>query len=112
MPMLREDALERARGWVNGMQAIGTKLATIYGKDTPLYKLMGPLAWGRHEHEQGAGREHKDTALLTIGYCEGVRAACMRMGQHYGLPGTVMFEELPSQIHNSELARARMNRGD
>lgn len=107
--MLKDDASERARGWVNGMHAIGTHLATRYGKDTPLYKLMGSLAWGRHEHEQGPRPWHKDTDLMAIGYCEGVRAACMKAGQLFGYPGTVLFEELPSQIRASELARARMN---
>lgn len=66
----------------NALQAIAKKLgAGKVGKKHPAVEMMGSLAWGRHNYEQGPQPTLR-TEVVEFGFLEGVRFMLMSWANH------------------------------
>ena len=75
--MTKAEALVQRRRWERALAEIAREV----GKDAPLYKAMGPLAWGRHEYESKASGDTVDHVMRGVGYLEGTRDALLRAAE-------------------------------
>ena len=62
------------------------KVAEELGKESEVYKILGSLAWGRHEGEQ-AVHETKDNVVFGLGYLKGYRDATLAATRVLNLKG-------------------------
>ena len=94
--MLKADAYKRRMEWQYALSTVAHEL----GKDAPLYKILGSVAWGRYDGEP-SGTDGKDAAVYGAGYLAGVRYAALQAARLYNLKG----ERELANIHERIKAR-------
>lgn len=96
--MAKADSTQMRRDWQQAMQAIARELETKYSKETPLYKLMGGLAWGRYDYEPRTYGDNADHINRGVGYLMGVRDAALHVGRAMQLPGWELFADIYTRL--------------
>lgn len=80
--MVKHAIYERRRKWARALEQI----ALMFGKNAPIYEILGTVAWGRYEGEPNT-TDTKDNALLGLGFLQGVRYAALNAARLYKLQG-------------------------
>ena len=91
--MNRDDWYKWRARWQWALQQAAREI----GKDQPLYRILGSVAWGRFEGEPGA-TDNKDNVVFGAGFLQGVRYAAMNAGRELKLPGTRHLERIHDRL--------------
>lgn len=75
--------------WANAMQ----RVAQEAGAGSPLYRAMGPLAWGRYDGEPNM-KDTKDNVVKGLAYIQGKRDALLEAGRVTGAWPTSSLERI------------------
>ena len=77
----KEQLLRERAAWARALQQI----AAEHGEKSPVYKLLGTIAWGRYDGEP-CPSDDKDNVATGLAFLQGVRYAainaCELMGLH------------------------------
>ena len=91
--MTKDQWIKRRNAWVSAMYLA----AVAIGKDKPLYRILGSLAWGRFDGEQSPG-EHLDHVAYGAGFLAGARFVALNAGREFNLDGTREMERIHDRI--------------
>ena len=80
--VLKERAFRERNQWRLALERIAQEV----GKEAPLYRILGSVAWGRFEGEPTA-TDSKDNAVFGLGFLRGVRHAALEAARLYNLKG-------------------------
>lgn len=79
------------------------KIAEVLGKNHPITKLMGPLAWGRHEFEGGPDDKGLRFEAMKLGYLIGRYDTLNTWARDNDQKGQrVMIDHWPTSWHVKE----------
>ena len=78
----RERWTQTRSRWTLALQGIARK----HGTGSPVYKILGTVAWGRFSGEAQPG-EHIDHIAFGAGFLEGVRYAALNAAESLHLSG-------------------------
>ena len=105
--MTNAEALTVRADWERAFKDIGREV----GPRSPLYELLGPLAWGRYEYEQAAqGTTGGARVHNAVGYLVGMRNALVRACRMMNLDTEErLLLDMYRRIDGYALARRKMN---
>ena len=91
--MIRVEAEKARSQWSYAL----FQIAQTQGKDSPMYKMLGSVAWGRYEYEP-CPQETKENILLGLGFLQGVHYAAMQASKQFNVPGLYDLQRIHDKL--------------
>ena len=97
MALKKEDLKKRSNAYMRAFQAT----ARMLGKEHPLTKFMGALAWGRHDAERGPGRDTVTDVATEYGHLHGCERMLVSFCNYVGdvKARNVLLDDVRNHLH-------------
>lgn len=89
----KEEYTRRRAAWAYALHSAAEDI----GQDSPLYEILGSVAWGRYDGEPAVS-EVKENSVFGLGFLEGVRYAALNAGRALNLKGTDHLEHIHDRV--------------